>query len=87
MNGGIDLKCRQQRIRIIRCAPNQPVKRITEPYTDHIKGEPENQSHDGNEGRNGCVFARQHFIDLKAANVFTTHTWFYHRLATDLINK
>ena len=61
------------------------VQQAGEPRADDTKGQPKNQAHDADKGRNRGVLSGQDLIDLDAARVFFAFVRFDDRCFADLL--
>ena len=87
MNRLIDTEVRKQGINLVGCQTDEPVKAVGKPRVDNIERHPEHQSHDGDKGRNGGVFAGQNAVDFKASQMFFAGVRLNDGLRTDVVNE
>ena len=87
MNRLVDTETREQGIDLVGCQTDKPVEAVGKPRADDIERHPEHQSHDGDESRNGGVFAGQNTVDFKAAQMFFAGVRLNDGLRTDVVDE
>ena len=89
MNRLVDTEVRRARASTLSVAePSRPVaEAVGKPRADDIERHPEHQSHDGDECRNGGVFAGQNAVDFKAAQMFFAGVRLNDGLRTDVVDE
>ena len=84
MNGWSDIPLRQEFVGKSRKAVYSLLKDVLQPSSYRIESEVENRCHNEQEGRNGCVAARQDFVYSDASPLFVALFWSDNCLLTDL---